>query len=114
MRLRGDNGAGSVITLAIVASLITLTAALSLGAGAIFTVHAAQAAVDESAVAAADSASGRTPGYPCDRAMQLAASKAIVLSSCQISGHSARVRSTVIVLGISVPVRAQAGPPETG
>ena len=111
---RGDSGAGTVVSLGIVAAIVSVTAVLTLGAGAILTLHTAQSVIDESALAAADSASGRSPGYPCDRAHEIAGARSMALGSCQISGHSARVTSTVIVLGISVTVKAQAGPPETG
>lgn len=114
MSVRSDEGAGSVVTLGIVAALMVVTSALALAAGAVFTLHAAQSVIDDSALAAADSASGHSSGYPCDRATELAAGKSVVLASCEISGHSARVTSTVILLGISVPIRAQAGPPTVG
>jgi secretion/DNA translocation related TadE-like protein len=111
---RDDAGAGTMVSLGIVAAIVTVTAALTLGTGAIFTLHAAQSVIDESALAAADSASGRSPGYPCDKAREIAGARSMVLGSCQISGHSARVTSTVILLGISIAVRAQTGPPENG
>jgi DNA topoisomerase-1 len=102
------------MTLGIVAAIVTLVAALALAAGAVFTVQRAQSVVDDSALAAADSASGRSPGYPCDRATAIAASKSLALVSCEITGHSSRVTSSLLVLGIAVSIRAQAGPSTLG
>jgi len=112
MSWRNDRGAGTVVSLGIVAAIVTVTTALTMGLGAVAALHTAQSVIDGSALVAADTASGRSPGYPCDRARDVAAAKSIVLGLCQINGHSARVSSTVIFLGISVVVKAQAGPPE--
>jgi len=109
-----ETGAGSIVSLGIVAGIIAVTAALALGAGALLTLHRAQSTIDDSALAAADSASGRVAGYPCDRATSVAQEQSLVLDSCQINGHAARVTGTVILFGISVPIRAQAGPPQSG
>lgn len=108
---RADSGAGTVTTLALVAAVVTVTASVVLVASALITVSRAQSVVDDSALAAADSASGRIAGYPCTRAERLAGAAQILLSSCEIRGATARVTSMVTVLGFSLELRAQAGPP---
>ncbi|WP_246846382.1 Rv3654c family TadE-like protein [Humibacter ginsenosidimutans] len=69
------------------------------------------AAADAAALAAADSASGRVTGIPCDRAQRAALLNGVRLATCRIDGSVALVSAQSDVGGIPITVWARAGPP---
>lgn len=109
--LRSELGAGSVLGLAIVLGIATLAiGGLSVYA-ALPEKHALQAVADSAALTAANAASGRIQGYPCDLAAQTAELNGADLESCELQGLEVTVSVSGTVLGITVSVAARAGPP---
>lgn len=76
--------------------------------------QAVAGAADAAALAAADTASGILPGYPCDAAAATVAANGSGLASCEVDGLVATVTATRYLLGFAVSARATAGPPPSG
>lgn len=106
-----DDGSGSVLAVALVACVLLLTGlALPLNA-ALTTRQLTANAADAAALAAADTASGLVPGYPCRNAEEAARLNGALLAACAVDGLDVRVSASRSVLGILVTVAARAGPP---
>jgi secretion/DNA translocation related TadE-like protein len=111
--LRSEHGAGTVAALGVVSATL-LCAGLSLPIGAALVVkQRLEAAADAAALAAADTATGFSAGYPCDAAAQAAALNGAQLAECSVEGLVATVQVRGQVLGLDVIVAARAGPPGT-
>ncbi|SFN34928.1 Rv3654c family TadE-like protein [Mycetocola miduiensis] len=110
----GEAGSGSVLAVALVASVLLL-AGLALPLNAALTARQLTAnAADSAALAAADTASGLVPGYPCANAAEAARLNGAVLGECTVNGLEVLVTATRQVLGIPVSVRSRAGPSPPG
>ena len=96
---------------AIVGGLVMLTALVLPLYLALSTRQAAAGAADAAALAAADTASGLLPGYPCESAGRVAAANGFSLDGCSLDGLVATVRVSAQVLGVAVGAAASAGPP---
>jgi secretion/DNA translocation related TadE-like protein len=105
-----DRGTGSVITIALVAAIVALTAlVVPLYRG--FALRASVAgAADAAALAAADVAVGLVPGYPCEIAAEVANANGAGLASCEVDGLVVTVVAARSLLGIPVTAAATAGP----
>lgn len=100
-----------MLAVALVAAVLLLTGfALPLHL-ALTTRQLTANAADAAALAAADTASGLTPGYPCDNAAKAARLNGAVLADCSVSGLDVRVAASRNVLGVMVTIEARAGPP---
>jgi len=110
-RLTGEQGSGSVLSVAVVAVVLLLFSLLL----PVMTVLSAQqravGAADAAALAAADVAVGILPGSPCRVAATVASANAARLDGCLIDGTTATVRVTTRVLGFAVSALATAGRP---
>lgn len=110
-RLRDDRGAGTVVVVGMLASaVLVVTSAHALAATLVAHARAASAA-DAAALAAADTASGREPGTPCDNAARIAALHGAALTACLLDGLVATVAAEVPAPLVVVSARATAGPP---
>jgi len=102
---------GTVLGLGVAIATVAVTGVTLPLCAAMVGSAAASGAADASALAAADAASGRMPGEPCDAAARLAAANGVSLAACAVDG----LVVTVVVERWSgvVPVRAiaTAGPP---
>jgi len=106
-----DRGSGTVLVVALVAATIVVAGtALPLSQVVVARVQAAGAA-DAAALAAADVASGRHPGYPCELAATVAAANGAALGACEVDGLIVTVSVSRGILGFTVGARATAGPP---
>ncbi|AWB85712.1 Rv3654c family TadE-like protein [Mycetocola zhujimingii] len=106
-----EEGSGSILIVAVVASLLLLTG-LALPLNQALTVRQQVAnAADAAALAAADTASGVVAGIPCENAAEAARLNGSVLGDCTIDGVEARVIATRSVLGLTVSVASRAGQP---
>lgn len=114
LRSPRDAGAGSIVVVAITAVFALLAALVVPIAGAFGAQQRADAAADAAALAAADTLSGRVPGYPCENAARLAAENGAELSACETSDLIATVAVSVRYLGFDLRARARAGPPREG
>jgi secretion/DNA translocation related TadE-like protein len=108
---RSERGASGLTLIAIVS--VTLIAGMLVLTAARIVVAAshAQAVVDQAARDAADTLSGRFPGYACERAQRHAEESQNQLVSCDVAGLDARVTLRVTVGTWTGLVRAHAGPP---
>lgn len=108
---KSEFGSGSVLSAALIASVLMLTGlALPLNA-ALTTRQLAANAADAAALAAADTASGVVPGYPCANAAEAARLNGAALGECAVEGLLVRVTASKSVLGVVVTIEARAGPP---
>lgn len=109
--MRKEEGAGTVLALALVAAVI---AAFLLAAAAAIVLDGHRrvvAAADASALGAADVALGNATGVPCERATALAAGAGVLLDRCTLRGTLVRVHASTVVLGVALGADAVAGPP---
>ena len=111
----GDDGAGTVLVLAVVLSALLLAAAVAVLGTAVVARHRATGVADLAALAAADVILGRTAGEPCAAAASVAAAGGAALVRCAPAGTEVVVEVRVDVGGALAglgPARgaARAGP----
>lgn len=109
----GDEGAATVVGLALIALLILVGVATAAVGGAVLAHRRAEAAADLAALAAAQALQGR--GDPCREAARIAQANDAQLRACTVDGWTASVEVAVsgprlIGLGLSLPARSRAGP----
>lgn len=92
------------------AALMSLAVIICLGIGHLTQWLCAQSVADFAALTAADAASGRIPGYPCELAARHAEREHYFLEACEVEDASARVTLGVTIAGIYLHFRARAGP----
>jgi secretion/DNA translocation related TadE-like protein len=111
-RAAGERGSASVAVIGLLAALL-ITAIAAIGACALLgEKQRVSAAADAAALAAADAASGRVAGVPCERAGLAARLNGAELASCQIDGPFALVSARRQIGGVPIAVWARAGPPK--
>ncbi|WP_373692815.1 Rv3654c family TadE-like protein [Agromyces silvae] len=108
--LRSDRGSGSVLVLAIVGSVLALTAGLLPLLSVFVQTQVAANAADAAALGAADALTGAVPGTPCALAEQVARRNGARLVSCGGDGLEASVSVAVGSFGFAITARARAGP----
>lgn len=108
--MRNEKGSSAAATLILVGGVISVTSLLLFLGTALLTLDRAQSITDQAALEAADAASGRIPGYPCDRAERLASKNNFQIEKCEMDGLFARVTFQVTILGFLTQTRAKAGP----
>ena len=108
---RADEGAGSVLALAIVAAVVSAALALVIATAAFAARQRIVAAADAAALAASDVRLGVVAGDPCAVAERVARAHGARLSACVLDGAVATVEATADLLGMPVRVAARAGPP---
>ncbi|WP_298119540.1 Rv3654c family TadE-like protein [uncultured Aurantimicrobium sp.] len=108
--MRNEHGSSAAATLILVGGVISVTSLLLFFGTAFLTLERAQSVTDQAALEAADAASGRIPGYPCNRAERLASKNKFSVEKCEVQGLIARVTLQVTVLGFVTQTRAKAGP----
>jgi secretion/DNA translocation related TadE-like protein len=112
--VKGERGAGSVLGVAIIATMLCLVA-LALPLYAVFVVKQSVAgAADAAALAAADVRVGIEPGEPCAVAATVASANGADLVGCTVDGLVVTVTARRTVAGFAVGVSATAGPPDIG
>jgi secretion/DNA translocation related TadE-like protein len=110
-RLGGDTGAGSVLALAIIATVVVVTLSVTaLGAGLVVRQRVIGAA-DAAALAAADVLLGASPGVPCAVARHVAEANDASLDACELDGYVVTVSVRAGFAGVAVGARSTAGPP---
>lgn len=109
--LRRDDGAGSLLAVAVIGAVLAVTFLL-VPLYTVLTVRArAEGSADAAALAAADVAIGIVPGIPCAVAADVAEANRARVTECQADGVIVTVRVSITVLGFSVQSAATAGPP---
>ena len=114
MPWRAERGSGSVLVVALVAATVAVTGMLLPVAGALVVRHRVAAAADSAALAAADTASGLVPGYPCEAASTAARLARATLADCALNGAVAVVAVSERYLVFDIVARARAGPAGSG
>lgn len=108
-----ENGAGSILAVAILAAIIAAVVLVA-PLGRVLLVRVGMTgAADAAALAAADVARGISPGVPCVIAASVARANGGLLADCRVDGVIVTVRVSHPVLGIPVSATATAGPPLT-
>lgn len=111
--IESDAGSGSVLALAIISATVALALAL-IGVIGAFVIHTnVSVAADAAALAAADTASARIPGEPCERAASAAALHGVTLEVCDASRTEANVTVSADFGWFTMAVSARAGLPRT-
>lgn len=110
-RDKGEEGAGSVLVVGLIAAVLMLTLMFTPVMAAHLDSARVATAADAAALAAADTAVGIVPGVPCSNAARTAEANGAVLSGCRVEG----LVVTVAVSRASGPfvatATATAGPP---
>lgn len=108
--MRDEAGSSPAATLILVGGMVVLFGIMMGGVSAVLGYERAQHITEQAALEAADAASGRIPGYPCDRAERLADEARLQFATCELDGLVSRVTLRVTLLGFSITTRAKAGP----
>ncbi|SEB95384.1 helicase/secretion neighborhood TadE-like protein [Paramicrobacterium humi] len=109
--LKKECGAASVLAIGLVAALLVVTAVLAPLCAAIAARQQMAGAADAAALGAADTASGRVPGVPCEVARRAALANGAALEACDVAGLVVTVTVSTRVLVFPVAASARAGPP---
>lgn len=110
LTMRSDVGSSAASTMILVGGVLALSSLLFSAGAAYIQLDRAQSVTDSAALEAADAASGRIAGYPCDRVERLTQKHNYSLHSCTVMNLISRVILGVTVLGVEVEIRAKAGP----
>lgn len=106
-----DAGSGSVLAIAVIASVVAVTLMLVPLTQALVLKQRVVAAADAAALAAADTASGALAGFPCAAAEKAARLNGARVGRCEIDGLIATVSAVSSYWGLNISVLARAGPP---
>lgn len=109
----GERGAGSILALAILATIVATLLLIAPLCRALVIRSELTGIADAAALAAADVARGIVPGVPCEIAASVVASNGGVLDKCRVDGVIVTVRVRAVVLIFFVTATATAGPPAT-
>lgn len=107
----GERGAGTMLMLGVIASVVLLTLVAIPLLGLLVVAQGVHNAADAAALAAADTASGAVSGFPCAAAEHAAVLNGAAVTECRVEGLIARITVQRDYLGWSIPGRARAGPP---
>jgi hypothetical protein len=111
---RGDEGSGGVLATMIASSLLAVSLLALSAFSALPDKVRVQGAADAAAIAAAEAASGRVGGYPCELAGSAAEVNGARLTDCSVSTDGeAVVLVSDSILGVTVSVRSRAATPAT-
>ncbi|WP_296198435.1 Rv3654c family TadE-like protein [uncultured Microbacterium sp.] len=102
---------GALGIVGIMGAAVTLTIGVAAAGGAAVVSQRIAGAADNAAIAAADTASGRLGGEPCDNASRVAEAHGSTLTACDGVGGTVTVTVEAQFAGIPVSARARAGPP---
>lgn len=107
---QGENGAGTVLALAVVSLSVTLLLVSQSLAFNLLSNLRLQATADSIAVAATDSLRGLSLGFPCEVAEQMSVVNMVNLVECRIVGLEVFVTVHSDAVGIVLIAKARAGP----
>ncbi len=110
--LADERGAGSVLSLAVLATVVCVAGLLAPVVGLLVVHDRAQSLSDQAALAAADALNGVTLGEPCEVASAELESVRASTWRCQTSGEDAFVSGLLTFGPLRFEVRSRAGSPE--
>lgn len=105
-----EKGSAPAAMMMLLGATVSLFLVVVVGAHVLITLTSTQNSTDRAALAAADAASGRIAGYPCELAQEIADISGVALTSCNIEGLVSRVTMKVSIYGFQIQTRSQAGP----
>jgi len=105
-----ENGAGTVLALAVVSLSVTLLIVSQSLAFNLLSHLRLQATADSIAVAAADSLRGLSLGFPCEVAREMSVVNMVNLAECRIVGLEVFITVHSDAVGIVLIAKARAGP----
>jgi secretion/DNA translocation related TadE-like protein len=105
-----ERGSGSVLIVALLGAVLTVTAVLVPVLALLPADQAVQGAADAAALAAADTASGLVPGVPCDMAELAARFNGAHVAGCTVDGLVATVSVSRSAGILTIGSSARAGP----
>jgi secretion/DNA translocation related TadE-like protein len=108
--IRGENGAGTILALAVVSLSVTLLIISQAQAFNLLANLRLQAVADSIAIAAADSLRGLSLGFPCEVAEEMSAANMANLVECRIVGLEVFITVHSGAVGIVLIAKARAGP----
>lgn len=108
--LRADSGAGTVLAIAIIGSLVAALAFAQLAFQVAYTGQKTQAAADAIALATTDSVRGLAAGFPCEVAKDLALRNRVTLDECRVIEFDSFIRIHAELFGMPILAKARAGP----
>jgi len=112
MKLRRDErGAGTVLAVALLGAIVAAGAAALFAVAVLAAQQRVQNAADAAALAAADTLSGRSGGYPCPNAERAATLNEASVTECSADSLVAAVTVTRDWATFQLTARARAGPP---
>lgn len=106
MRLKGDRGSATAISVGIFSAIAVLVGLTSVSSELAIQQIKLQVLADTIAIAASDAYRGLISGLPCESAKDLAESSFAQLRSCSIVGQSVHISLTVKTLGIVLSAEA--------
>lgn len=109
-----ERGSASILALGIIVAMIVVASALVPLYRGLGVRAANESAADSSALAAADVASGISPGEPCAIAAEVASANRSRLDGCDVDGLVVTIRAKATFLGLTLVATATAGPPDQG
>ena len=109
-----ERGSGTVLGVALLGAIMLAASAALTAVSAFAGLQGAQNAADAAALAAADTLSGRDPGYPCANASRAATLDGASVVSCSTDGLIAAVTVSRAWARLELSARARAGPPGSG
>jgi secretion/DNA translocation related TadE-like protein len=108
---RGERGSGSVLGVAVIGATVLACVTVLPAVGAVAALQNTQNAADAAALAAADTLSGRSSGYPCENAGRAAQLDGAAVTSCATHDLIAAVSVERDWARLHLTARARAGPP---
>jgi secretion/DNA translocation related TadE-like protein len=105
-----ERGSGSILTVALLGAVFTVTAVLIPVLALLPVNQAVQGAADAAALAAADTASGLVPGVPCEMAALAARLNGAGLAGCTVDDLVATVSVSRSAGIFTIGSSARAGP----
>ena len=111
-RVTDDEGAGSVLSIALLGSVVCGVGILLPLVGLLVVHGQAQAVSDQAALSAADALNGITWGEPCDIAQSALGSIRASAWTCQTVGGDAYISGDVTFGPLTFGVKSRAGNPD--
>jgi secretion/DNA translocation related TadE-like protein len=108
LRSRGSASVLGIAVIGVMVALVVMMLPLYIG---LSSRQAVIAAADAAALAGADTASGRIPGYVCEVAGEVAEANGATLAGCAAAGLVVTVTTHREFLGLRLTASATAGPP---
>ncbi|MFC4243388.1 Rv3654c family TadE-like protein [Gryllotalpicola reticulitermitis] len=109
--LASESGAGTVLAVSLLGALVLVTGVALFAVAVLAAQQGVQNAADSAALAAADTLSGRSVGYPCENAARAARLNDASVTACSSDNLIATVAVVRDWASLRLTAEARAGPP---